>query len=404
MRFLAVCSLALLLAVTATSGQSAREVIISGCGNGRHDQVSALMPLKTGPLTLARIDCFDLRSGAFSVTPPTPSTDLKSVFVFDTIQGLSIVQAGNAMAFQHFDGALATLSSRAPFTWSKDSRSVFGVRQKTVKPNGWALGPLRPTLFQTDGTSKPLVVLTNPSEPLDEVYWIGQSGIAIAAFGTKGKYYRPEHRDPNPTLAIIDAGKGQLLQSVPIADLPGATPTSRIGAVASDGDGRHALITFSPNLWIFWGRGQSPRSVPIGLKTWQTPYTLAPGGKGVLIMKNLSAVGIICEHNPKCPPPTPKTGPIAQFHALPSGKPLWSVSGTAKTFSSSDVPAISPDGRFALISMPAYTVALVSMEHGTVLQQLPKPWTSECAMGFSGDGKLVWISGGSRIVFYRLKT
>jgi hypothetical protein len=124
-------------------------------------------------------------------------------------------------------------------------------------------------------------------------------------------------------------------------------------------------------------------------------------------MKNLSATGTICELNPKCPPPTPQSGPIAELRDIETGKLIWSINGTAKTFSGTNVPAISPDGRLALISMPQRegpyaTTALVDMISGKVLQEVPNPWNTECTTSFSPDGKTVWLSGGSRIVTYRL--
>ncbi|CAN7567168.1 hypothetical protein [Mesorhizobium caraganae] len=401
-------ALALLLAMLSISEARAGKVAVSGCGDGHYDPVPALMPLKSGPLALAKIFCLKIPASNFPVSPPQPSPDHNSVFVFDSIQGLSITGTGTAAGSQQFDGritAVLPFMGNVPFAWSNDSRSVLGVRQETVKPSGFALGSLRPIRFHINGTNEKLAELSSSAGPLDEIYWIGHTGLAIAAFGTKGAYYRPEHPDLKPTIAFVDARAGKVIQSIAIADVPGLAVKSRINGVASSLDVRgnaYALITMAPNQWLLWNQGRLPRLVSIGVKPRWTPYALSPGGKTVLVMRNLSATGVICELNPRCPAPTPQSGAIAELHELPSGRLLWTLNGTANTFARSDVPSVSPNNRFALISMPTGTVALLSMTNGAVLQELPKPWTSECAMGFSADGKTVWISGGSRIVFYKL--
>ena len=408
MRFSARMALALLAAMMAVNEASAEEVTVSGCPHVRNYPVQALMPLNPRPLALTSLHCLKLPSSSFPISPPRPSPDQSSAFVFDSIQGLSIVGLGTEAVSQHFEGRLTAslrFTGSVPFTWSRSSRSVFGVRQDTAKPSGFALGPLSPSSFNTDGTVQKLAELNNEAGPLDEIYWIGHDGLAVVGFGTKGGLYRPIHSDPRPTIAFVDAGAGKILQSIAIADLAGIAAKSRIDGVASDPDGRHVLITLASSQWVLWVLGQSPRLVPIDVKPWMTPYALSPGGKAALVMKNLSATGMICEHighGPQCPPPTPRSGAVAELYELPSGKLLWTLDGIAETFSRSDVPAISPDGRFGLISMPAGTVALISMVNGNVIQEIPKIWTSECSMGFSEDGKTAWVSGGSRIAVYKL--
>jgi hypothetical protein len=279
MRSLVCTTLALLFAVLGGNEASAEKVAVVGCGDGRYDPTPALMPLKAGPLALTKIHCLKLPSSSFPVSPPRPSPDWKSAFVFDSIQGLTIVGTGTEI-FQHFEGrvtALPSFTGSVPFTWSKNSQSIFGVRQDTAKPSGFALGPLSPSLFNIDGTSQTLAKLNNAAGPLDEIYWIGQRGMAVAAFGTKGSYYRPEHPDPRPTLAFVDARAGKVLQSIAIADIPGVTAKPRVNAVSSDPDGRSVLLTLAPNQWVLWILGQLPRLVPIDVKPWLTPYTLSTG-------------------------------------------------------------------------------------------------------------------------------
>ncbi len=214
-----------------------------------------------------------------------------------SIQGLSITGTGAAAGSQQFDGritAVLPFTGNVPFAWSMDSRSVLGVRQETAKPSGFALGSLRPFQFRIDGTNEKLAQLSSSAGPLDEIYWIGHTGLAIAAFGTKGGYYRPEHPDLKPTIAFVDARAGKVIQSIAIANVPGLAVKSRINGVASGLDVRgnaYALITMAPNQWLLWNQGQLPRLVSIGVKPRWTPFALSPGGKSVLVMKNLSATG-----------------------------------------------------------------------------------------------------------------
>lgn len=393
--------LTLVLAAFFVGIVRAKDVVVSGCGDG-YNPAPRLMPLKPGPLTLANIYCLTLPSG---LHPPQPSPDRNSVFKYHSSDGLYIARTRASSTVQQFAGKVTGSSWSIPFAWFRDSRSVFGVRQETTKPSGWALGPKRPFRFRIDGSAEELPKLTNPAGPLDELYWVGNGGFALAGFGTKGQYYRPEHPDPNPTIAFVDARAGRVLQSVAMADMPFLDVKAIILEVASGLDRRgnpFALIRFTPQKWVLWVHGQKPRLVPIKVETRIMPHSaISPDGKSALIMENLSATGMICERNPKCPAPTPQSGPIAGHYALPSGKLLWKLNGTAKTFASSDVPAVSPDGRFALASMPTGTIALLSMKNGAVLQEIPK--LASGAMGFSNDGRTIWITYGSTLVYYRLK-
>jgi hypothetical protein len=234
-------------------------------------------------------------------------------------------------------------------------------------------------------------------------------GLAVAAFGTKGQFYRPEHEDPRPTLALVDAQTGLTLQSYEMQDLPDVPAKRWIAGISSGVSGRGKIVTliaFPNGKWLYWRQGQNPTSV--SLPRIRNPrFVIVPQGTTVLLMKNLSATGMICEFNAKCPPPIPQSGAIAELRDIATGKLIWSINGTARRFSGTNVPAIGPDGKLALISMPQRdgpyaSTALVDMISGKVLQEVPNPWNSECTTGFSPDGKLVWISGGSRIVTYRL--
>ena len=277
-----------------------------------------------------------------------------------------------------------------------------------MKPRGgWAVGPLKPFIASIDGKARPLPALVSSAGPLDEVHWIGNAGLAIALFGAKGGYYRPEHPDPSPTIAWVDARAGRVIKAVPLTDLVPTSLSNSIDQIAwrVDGHGRiDVLLTLAPDRWILWEQGKAPRRVPIDVKPWQRPYALGPGGRTVLIMRGLSATGIICEHNPNCPRPSPRTGVIAELRDVDSGKVIWSITGTANLFSNDGVPAISPNGRYALISMPSEygkeSAALVEMASGKILQRIPSSGALHSKLGFSRDNKRAWISGYSRVAEY----
>lgn len=405
-----LAALALLLETVPAFPAVAQAVKVVGCPEGARDPAPALMPLKPGPMTLSGIYCLNLPGTSFPRSPPQPSPDGRNFFIFDSVTGLTIGGMHDGTR-RLFEGRLTALIpyNGTPFAWSRDSRKLWGVRQDTA-PAGWSLGPVRPTLFATDGTDRPLPALTHPAGPLDQLFWTGDGGRALAVFGSKGNLYKPEHRDLRPTIAFVDARTGKILQSIAIADIvrrSGHLWVDRVVSVVDRHGRAHALIPIRDQ-WIHWMQGQAPRVLPVQARRSPSWIALTPDGRRLLEMRGLSATGMICEHNPKCPPPEPQSGVVAELRDLPSGKIAWSISGTAKTFSGADTPAISPDGRYALISMPARTdgrsIVLVAMKTGAVLQEIPAPWTSECTLGFSPDGKFAWIGGGSQLATYRIQT
>jgi hypothetical protein len=372
-------------------------------------------PVGNGPLVLAAIHCLklahDVSGGA---SPPAPSADRKAFFMFDVSSGLWLGETNSRTALRNVEADVAALNAfeyEQPFTWLDRGHFILGVTQNIMKPRGgWALGPLKPFVASINGEVRALPALVSPAGPLDEVHWVGNAGLAIVLFGAKGGYYRPEHRDPRPTIALVDARAGRIIQSFPLSALTPNPSVNSLNQLAWQVDRRgrfEALITLAPNRWILWVQGKMPRRVPINVKPWRTPYALSPDGQSVLIMRGLSATGIICEHNPKCPPPKPSTGVIAELRNIRSGKVIWSVTGTAPTFSNDGMPAISPNGRYALISMPTSyqgeTAALIEMASGKILHKIPSWGAFHSKFGFSSDTKIAWVSGYSRLAEYRIR-
>src|SRR3546814_2511845 len=88
-----------------------------------------------------------------------------------------------------------------------------------------------------------------------------------------------------------------------------------------------------------------------------------------------SDLGVICEHyggtprRPECEERTPQSGAVADLWDVQTGRRLWSIAGTAYDFSQTYRPTISPDGRYALVSMPVGKGSR-SEEHTSELQSL----------------------------------
>lgn len=73
---------------------------------------------------------------------------------------------------------------------------------------------MRPVLAYVSGTVELLPEPRHPAGPLDALLWINGRGLALAQFGTRGSHYRPEHADPAPTFAYLDAEAGRVLDSL----------------------------------------------------------------------------------------------------------------------------------------------------------------------------------------------
>lgn len=110
----------------------------------------------------------------------------------------------------------------------------------------------------------------------------------------------------------------------------------------------------------------------------------------------------------ECEERTPQSGAVADLWDVQTGRRLWSITGTAYDFSQTYRPTISPDGRYALVSMPVgkgshrETIALVSMVDGREIQRFNKPESYDFVLRFGQDGRSFSIDGSLAILTYRL--
>ncbi|NEI54084.1 hypothetical protein GR200_00615 [Rhizobium leguminosarum] len=369
-----------------------------------------LEPTPVGPLTFNTLRCMPIPEGWPRFFPPSLSPNGGLVFAFGSTKGLwlgDVARGGHAhIVNERLPGDL--LSRTAPFAWLDDSTAVIGVKREVTVPAGFALEPLRPYLFNLDGSQEKLPELVHANGPLDEIYWVGGSGLALAAFGTKGNYYKPEHEDRRPTLALVDARNGTILQSIEKDDIPELADQKALVAVASriDGFGKiHVMMTWAPGKWLLWVQGQQPHIIPIPWTAWRTPFAFSNDASSVLIMRNLSATGWVCEFGNTCPPPIPQSGTIAELRDVSTGRVKWTLSGTASTFSQSATPAVGPNGRYGLISMPdekGAAIALISMDAGNVIQKLRQPGWGPIGLSFSRDSKLAIIAAGTVMATFEI--
>jgi hypothetical protein len=365
-------------------------------------------PLGPGPLVLQALHCFynhaELPPGA-----PVPSPDATAFFLYDGRDTLWVGRLDDVTSPHQIPVDLVAGDRKAPFAWSGRGDAVLGARQ-SIHNGSMSYGPLQPFVASVDGSVRPLPALEHSGAPLRELHWVGDAGLAVALFGTDRGYEGPSDR--SVTIAFVDARAGRVLQSVTLADLVPDASISSLGRVQWQVDRRNrvtALVSLDRDRWMLWEEGQPPRLVPIIASTWLRPFALSPDGRSALIMGGLSATGVMCESwSPEsCPLPTPATGAVAQLVDVETGKVVWSLSGTATGFSNDGQPAISPDGRYALISLPArlqedHAAALIDMASGKILQKILSDGASASGFGFSADGTSAWISGPRRVAYYRL--
>jgi len=375
-----------------------------GCyGDNWGPTLAMLEPTPNGPMTFKTIRCLPIPESWPRLLPPFLSPNGDFVAAFGFTKGLwlgDVTRGGRAHIIKgNLPGDLFLRT--APFAWLDDSSAVMGAKRDVAMPTGRAVAYMRPYLFALDGSEVKLPELVHRNGPLEELHWVGGSGLALAAFGTRGSSDKPGHEDYKPTFALVDARNGTILQSVEKESIPEMVGQRSLEAITSriDAFGKaHILIAWAPGKWLLWIQGQPPRVVPIASSTRSTPFALSSDASSVLLMANLSATGSLCELGNSCSPPTPQSGTIAELRDVATGQVKWTLSGTASYFSHSAAPGISPDGRYGLISLPdekGNAIALISMETGKVIQKFRQPGWGPIGLSFSSDSKFGIIAAGT---------
>jgi hypothetical protein len=277
--------------------QAVPPVAPAGCDNARYvEAISRDAQPSAGPLVLAEVACVALPSTHFPRSAPALSPDGTRFFAYDGIEGLWVGIVGSKSPPRHVFGRLTFdklgYADTLPFAWSADSGSLLGVRQSTG-PGGWAHGPLVPVVISEGAQPQDLPTVTHPAGPLDGLLWVGSDGLAVAEFGAKGGYYRPEHADPEPTIALIDARQGKVLQSIGFPGAESALARIQVIDARLDREGRvHAVLTFD-NHWYEWRQGEQLRPLWLDVATWRRPFALSPDLGTLLVVHGLSATGMV---------------------------------------------------------------------------------------------------------------
>lgn len=394
--------------------QAATVKLVSiGCPNGV--PITWAQPVDTGPVRLSIVRCIGgvpgYSFGRFQLSP-----DGRHLFANDPKKGVWIwAMAGGGSVFAPLTNAGAGMSFIGADTtigWRRDSRGLWAAGQPIMTPRGgWALGALRTSAIALDGRSAALPSLLHPSGNLDQIAWIGGDGFALATFGNRGGYYKPELPNPDPRIALIDARRARIIATMRLPDAP-RLKGMKLSVVALSGvmNARglpHVVMWMGQDRWFDWNGGGAPREAALPAYNGWVKFALTGDGRRVLIAPGLSATGMICERNPKCPPPTPQTGAAIELRDLATGELVWSLRRTATNFSRSEQPAISSDGRHALILLPVEgsqreTVALIDMRDGRVVQRLGMAGDAQ-SFGFTADGRTIWIGGHSTVAIYRFR-
>jgi hypothetical protein len=388
-----------------------------------------LAPQGTGPLTLAQVYC-QFSGPSHSANGMQVSPDGRSLAYFDLQRILRLAPLDAANAWTSYPTDLGTFAifganirSAPAFAWAADSRFLWTATHDVIRPSGFATSPLRPVQIAEDGSLHALPQLRHDAGPLDALLWADGDGLAAAQFGSRGGFYRPEHDDPVPNFAFVDARRGRVLDSLPFDALDslrgrprGAAAYARVSNAAATAlpDGR-ARALLSVGSWVVWTQAESPRVLP-------DPYpgerhsrmALSPDGSRVLASRLLRTDGGGCiEPRVGCFPGSPVEGVLAALHELETGRVLWTIRATAINDYEFPMPAISPDGRYALVGlMPERTsvrIALIAMDDGRIVQTVPVPGGiyvtgshGAYAMGFARGGRTVWTSALGLTALYEL--
>lgn len=424
--------------IVASPEVPAASVTIRGCPEAATPHLVEHAPT-SGPLRLAAIHCIEYspeRSGS-SVGSSAPILSPDGRFIArwhlgstSPIEIASIDALGGVQIPNHVSSVFrpfgARLRSRPEaLAWAGDSQSLWSVRQETAA-GGWALSGLEPVMFGVDGGTVTLPALRHAGGALDGMLWIEGDGLALAQFGTRGEYYRPEHADPEPTFAIVDARHGRVIDTLEGVGI-GAEDASAV--VLPDGRVR-VVIQFARSStrigegervyhrgdWVIWTQGERAIEWPHPHPTDAiNPIALSPDGLQLLVARPLQPGGLtIACAGGACPasePPIPVEGPVAELYDVETREILWTLSGRATERRGDNARAvISPDGRYALIGMPAKEerrlIALVSMENGEVIQTFSATSVHQYpqTFGFDADSHDVWVEMGNTIWRYRMTT
>lgn len=417
-RILAATLLTLLTCLRLSEPAAAAEAVQRINCDAPHERELALAPLGVGPLELAAVYCQRIPRSV-----PLVSPDAQSIAYYETDKILRVARLDSDRTWTDYTADMGTFArfgsnirSAPAIFWSSNGEFLWAATQEKARPGGFAISALQPVRTAERGTLQLLPQLRHDAGPLDALLWADYDGMAIAQFGTGGGYYRPEHEDRDPTFAIVDAQRGLVRDLLKFSDIEalknrnsGLSPHVFVrDAVATKlPDGRvRALL--SVGQWVVWTEGETPRVLPdpyVG--EFHNRLAISPDGSRLLIGHLLRTDGGICGRVGGCRPGRPVEGILADLRDLRSGQVLWSIRATVTADHEFSTPAISPDGRYALIGLVPQSerplIALITMEDGKIVQTFPSPG-GVYTMGFVRGGLTVWTHAYGLTALYDVRT
>ncbi|HEX8665309.1 MAG TPA: hypothetical protein VF744_14905 [Beijerinckiaceae bacterium] len=410
----------ILLAALALCGgaASAAEPVRLNC-DAPHQRSMDLAPIGAGPLALPAVYCQRIRATPYPKSAPLISPDARAIAYYEDTTTLRVAELadrdgwtdhGIGVTFSRFGSDFRSVPS---FAWDTHSRFLWAAAQERVHPSGFAKTPLQAVNAVRSGGVQLLPALAHPAGPLDGLLWANGDGLAVAQFGTRGGFYRPEHADPSPTFGIVDARRGAVLDTLPFAAVEplrerlGTSPYVQVrnAAATTLADGRVRAF-LNVGQWLVWTQGEPPRLIADPYSGEQhARIAISPDGTRLLVARLLRTEGGWCDRRRGCAPGKPVEGVLAALHDLADGRALWTIRATVEHDYEYPTPAIGPDGRFALVGLvPAGAppeIGLVAMDTGAVVQRLPAPG-GPYAMGFAQGGRTVWTHAHGLTALYEV--
>ena len=397
-----------------------------------------------GPLRLELISC-----GAFPAYSRNPgvlspdgeklarwSDDREAGLELARTTGGQLLTFQNRLTFRNFASGRQDDPTEG-FAWTPGSDGFWTVRQDVLRTSGFAVSDLRPIRVGLDGQVHELPTLRDAGR-LDAIRWVGPNGLALAQFWTRGGRYRPDQPNSEPTLATVDAARGRVRHAIRARDLPPLRQRAEAGdlhvndaAATVMPDGRvRSVVEFAawreppagsqsapvvqPGYVMTWTEGAAPRLRALRERSRSAiSMAMSPDGSRLLVLRRLQPEGVIIRERPRPappgPPPTPVDGVFAELIDLSSGRQVWRLRARVEAnWNQRPQPAISPDGRMALLNLPPdgrhQIFALVGMRDGAILHRfsVTQIGSLPAAFGFSPDGRRIWVTVAGTLFRYRL--
>lgn len=314
--------------------------------------------------------------------------------------------------------------SMPAYRWASDSSGVWTATREKLGPEGFARSGLQPALISLEsGNIRLFEPPRHAAGSLDGLLWADGDGLALAHFGARGSSYQPQRHDPNPTFAMIDAKRGVVLDTLPFDIFPNLRDAYYIANLHNAAATRlqngkvHAVLS-ALNQWVVWTQGERPRMLvnPYSAPAEATNKIAMSRDGSRLLLARLQCDGGYEDARqdrgelqrsaipPRC---KPAESVVAALYDLLTGHQLWEIRATVDRVASFPNPAISDDGRYALVALPYNgphsQIALISMVDGRILQTVRSPSQGSVnSIGFVRQSRGMWVHGDNVTVLYDL--